>query len=189
MASINDIQTINEGTPPIPVVNANFDAVKTLLGTAVGGTGAAVTAINIPASRTEWTRSSMILSAGQVAQLAATGLISHSATEPLYGPETGPAALVFAIIPTADPLPVGEVAGQIDYSGLRSIMGIGELILRVRDVGGSGDNQGSLDVDIVVYPDVKTAPALMNHRHNLADVRNLTSSLNALSARITALGG
>lgn len=186
MATINDIQTINEGTPPIPVVNANFDAVKTLLASQGGGGnggngGATETSVIVPANRIAWTDTGVTLD-NEVLILEASGAISHGGGVTPYGAyNQGGAYLVWLLVSDGS-TPDGLMAGQNDYRVQRAAhLRSGRLWLHIRDAGGAGDNTGSFDVKVRVWDDLVSVLA------PLSELAGLRDSLNALASRVSAL--
>lgn len=186
----------NEGDKPEAVNAALRDINRELvailaavaLGGGGGGAGAVVTSTNVLANKVEWTDTGVTLSGTDVLIMEATGAISHNSSDPLYGPESG-AAELRAVLVTDGSTPVGDAAGQISYRVQRYfVRQPGRLWLRVRDVGGSGDNRGSFDVALARYEDANKARALLIHRHGQADVDGLLNRLASIEARLNAGG-
>lgn len=146
-------------------MNALRDAISTdIAGIVASGTGGVdlggvVTVVNVPANRFEWTDSGVVCNGMDGLVMHATGEICHNSTGALYGPETG-AAELRAVIVADGTTPSGDTTGEISYRVQRSLARkTGRLWLRVRDVGGGGDNPGSFNVAVRYYADLGLALA------------------------------
>ena len=116
--------------------------------------------------------------------LEVSGAISHQAAPaPTYGPlHSGGAYLVWAIVSDGS-TPAGDIGGQNDFRTVSTAYRkTGRLWLRIRDVGGSSDNQGAFDVKIHRYADPGQALA------PLSEIGLLRSALVALTIRVQRFG-
>lgn len=191
MLDVSQIQNIAPNQAPRQGTNAALAAIRSLFGQVSqisGGTGGAVfSTVNVPANRFEWTDTGLVLSGTDALIMEAVGAISHSGTVPLYGPYEGLAELR-AVLVTDGSTPNGNIAGEVSYRIRRTFnREPGRLWLRIRDVGGNGDNPGSFDVALARYLDSTTAPAPMIHRHSQSEVAGLVDVIANLTARVQAL--
>ena len=153
-----------------------------------GGNGAgvpqgAVTLVNVLANRAPWTDSGVDFTGEDALWLEASGAISHQAApSPTYGPyHSGGAYLVWVLVADGS-VPDGDVAAQNDFRlHSTAYRKLGRLWLRIRDVGGSGDNQGAFDVKVHRFADPGEALT------PLADYATTRAELVALTIRVATL--
>lgn len=149
-----------------------------------GVPGGLITTTNVPANKTAWTDTGVVFTGEDALMLEASGTIAHDGTTTPYGPlHSGGAYLVWALI-TDGSTPTGDVNGQFDYRTARTAYRrTGRLWLRIRDVGGSGDNVGSFDVKAHYFADAGQPVA------PLSEIGAMRDALTALTIRVSALDG
>ena len=141
-----------------------------------------VSVVTVPANSVAWTPTDVYFNGEDALWLEASGAISHNGTTPVYGPYYSGGAYLVWVLVTDGSTPDGDVAAQNDFRGCcTAYRKTGRLWLRIRDVGGAGDNPGSFAVKVHRFTDLGAALS------PLSEVGTLRDAVAALTIRVAAL--